>query len=408
MLLTDPSDTRELADLGYRQELRRALGSFSAFAAGFSYLSILTGVFQMFHIGFTRGGPAFIWTWPIVLGGQALVALCFAELAAQFPLSGGVYQWSKRIGSGAAGWMAGWVYLASLVISISAVALALQVTLPEISPWFQVIGDASNESDAAKNAVFLGCALIAFTTLVNSIGVGIISKINNLGVFAELLGSTLLIVLLAAHARRSPEIAIDRKGIGGAGLWGYLGPFFAAALVSHYVLYGFDTAGCLAEETVHPRKRAPRAILQALAAAGAAGFLLMFVALLSAKRFDTVGVTGLPGLVKDVLGETLGSVFLIDVVFAIIVWRSPSIPLPSDSSSPWPEIIACRSRRRWPPSPRSPRRRWLPRFSSVWGRRAFLSSTPAFPGSSILSCRLQYFGRISRTSSSRGHFLCEG
>ena len=195
----------------------------------------------------------------------------------------------------------------------------LQVTLPEISPWFQVIGDASNESDAAKNAVFLGCVLIAFTTLVNSIGVGILSKINNVGVFAELLGSTLLIVLLVAQARRSPEIAFDRKGIGGPGLVGYLGPFFAAALVSHYVLYGFDTAGCLAEETVRPRKRAPRAILQALAAAGAAGFLLMFVALLSAKRFDNLGATGLPGLVKDVLGDTLGTVFLIDVVFAIIV-----------------------------------------------------------------------------------------
>ena len=319
MLTVDLSDSRDLATLGYKQELRRALGSFSAFAAGFSYLSILTGVFQMFHVGFTRGGPAFIWTWPIVLLGQMLVALCFAELAAEFPLSGGVYQWSKRVGSGAVGWIAGWVYLASLVISISAVALALQVTLPEISPRFQIIGDASNEADAALNAVLLGCVLIAFTTAVNSIGVGLLSKINNVGVFAELIGAALLIVLLAAHWRRSPAIVFDTGGIGGGRLLGYLGPFLAAALVSHYVLYGFDTAGCLAEETVHPRKRAPRAILQALAAAGIAGLMLMLVALLSANHFDNIGKTGLPGLVKDVLGDTLGTVFLINVVFAIVV-----------------------------------------------------------------------------------------
>src|SRR6516225_5877285 len=105
MPAADASDSRDLAALGYKQELRRALGSFSAFAAGFSYLSILTGVFQMFHVGLTRGGPAFFWTWPIVLVGQGLVALCFADLAAHYPLSGGVYQWSKAVGSGAVGWM---------------------------------------------------------------------------------------------------------------------------------------------------------------------------------------------------------------------------------------------------------------------------------------------------------------
>src|SRR5205807_1959846 len=60
------ADSQDLARFGYRQELDRTLGSFSAFAAGFSYLSILTGMFQMFHDGFKAGGPAFFWTWPAV------------------------------------------------------------------------------------------------------------------------------------------------------------------------------------------------------------------------------------------------------------------------------------------------------------------------------------------------------
>ena len=42
---------------------------------------------------------------------------------------------------------------------------------------------------------------------------------------------------------------------------GYLGPFLAAAVMASYVMYGFDTAGTLAEETNDPRRRAPRAIL---------------------------------------------------------------------------------------------------------------------------------------------------
>src|ERR1700745_4252110 len=96
---TQAGDSGELAQFGYKQELDRSLGSFSSFAAGFSYISILTGVFQLFGFAFLSAGPAFWWSWPIVLTGQMLVALCFAELAGQYPLAGSVYQWSKQLGT---------------------------------------------------------------------------------------------------------------------------------------------------------------------------------------------------------------------------------------------------------------------------------------------------------------------
>jgi arginase family enzyme len=69
-------DADELAGLGYRQELHRSLGAF----AGFSFVSTLTTTFQLFALGFFFGGPAFVWTWPIVFVGQMAVALVFAEL----------------------------------------------------------------------------------------------------------------------------------------------------------------------------------------------------------------------------------------------------------------------------------------------------------------------------------------
>ena len=92
-----PSDAEQLAQFGYKQELHRTLGSFSSFAAGFSYISILTGVIQLFAFGFLFAGPAVWWSWLIVLGGQMMVALCFAEMAGQYPLAGSVYNWSKRV-----------------------------------------------------------------------------------------------------------------------------------------------------------------------------------------------------------------------------------------------------------------------------------------------------------------------
>jgi len=316
-------DTRDLAAFGYKQVLDRTLGSFSSFAAGFSYISVLTGVFQMFYVGCGAGGPAFCWTWPAVFLGQLTVALCFAELAARYPLSGGIYQWSRAISSRGVGWIAGWVYLCGSVISLAAVALALQATLPQIAPMFQLIGDSADRSDGARNAVLLGCLLIALTTLINSVGIRLLARINNIGVIAELLGVTLLIGLLAASIRRGPAVLFATQGRGDGQALGYLCPFLAAALMASSVLYGFDTAGALAEETDEPRRRAPREILQAICAAALAGGLLILFGILAVSdpgRPELGRISGgLPFLVKDVLGARLGVFLLVEVIFAVFV-----------------------------------------------------------------------------------------
>jgi urea carboxylase system permease len=320
------TDNSDLASFGYRQELKRSMGSFSSFAAGFSYISILTGLFQMFHLGYGVAGPAFFWTWPFVLGGQLLVALCFAELASRFPLSGGVYQWAKFTGNPFLGWMTGWIYLACLITTIAAVAMALQVSLPQISNSFQIIGTSDDPKSLALNAILLGSILIVISTVVNARGIKLLALINNIGVFAELIGIILLIVLLFLSSVRSPvEAVVHIKNAGPAfNSFPDLTILLAAtALTASYVLYGFDTAGTLAEETHDPRKKAPRAILQALLAAGFAGLLVLLFALMAAPDLSTPDLGnirgGLPMLVKSVLGETTGKLFLCIVIFAIIV-----------------------------------------------------------------------------------------
>src|SRR6266567_6788861 len=161
------SDTNELAGFGYKQELDRSLGKFSSFAAGFSYISILTGVIQLFAFGFLFAGPAVWWTWLIVLSGQMMVALCFAEMAGQYPLAGSVYNWSKRVSSDFTSWMTGWVLIIGSIVTVAAVAVAWQVILPQVTTWFQFIGDKSNAGsyitvDGAKNAILLGTILVLF------------------------------------------------------------------------------------------------------------------------------------------------------------------------------------------------------------------------------------------------------
>jgi len=88
-------------------------------------------------------------------------------------------------------------------------------------------------------------------------------------------------------------------------------------------MYGFDTAGSLAEETANPRRNAPRAILQALGAAGVLGFLLLLGALMAAPDLAAAGLGridgGLPSIVLAALGGTVGLLLLGTVIFAIVV-----------------------------------------------------------------------------------------
>ncbi|HEY3715361.1 MAG TPA: amino acid permease [Jatrophihabitantaceae bacterium] len=310
------SDEHDLESFGYRQQLHRSVGSYGSFAAGFSFVSILTTVFQLFSFGFGFGGPAFFWTWPIVFAGQILVALCFAELAARYPISGCIYQWSQRLGGRLWGWMAGWLMLVAQVATLAAAAIALEIVLPAIWSGFAFVDDPT------ENAVILGSILLAVTTTINALGVRIMSLINSVGVTCELIGVVLLVTALFLHAKRGPGIVLHTGpglGSGGAYLWS----FVISGLMAAYVLVGFDSAGELSEETKRPRRTAPRTILRAVIVSGIGGALMLLATLMAAPSVTDGSLgdpaQGLPSVLMSRLGDTLGRVFLVDVAIAVSV-----------------------------------------------------------------------------------------
>ena len=50
------------------------------------------------------------------------VCLVFCEVVSQFPISGGLYPWARRLVGKRWAWMAGWIYGWALLVSIAAVA----------------------------------------------------------------------------------------------------------------------------------------------------------------------------------------------------------------------------------------------------------------------------------------------
>ena len=164
--------------------------------------------------------------------------------------------------------------------------------------------------------------LIIFTTIINAIGVKLMSRINSTGVAIELIAA----VPARHRVRSSTSRAVrasstETQGLGADWDLGYLGAFLAASLASAYVMYGFDTASSLGEESLNPRRNAPRAILRALVASFFLGGAILLFAMMSVTDINNpeIGVGGLQYIVLDVLGDTIGDIFLWSVVIAITV-----------------------------------------------------------------------------------------
>jgi urea carboxylase system permease len=324
-------DEALLQKFGYRQELRRTLGFLSNFAVAFSYISVSTGTFSLFYLGILAGGPAFFWTWPIVAIGQFLVALNFAELASHFPIAGSIYQWSKRLSGHSLGWFTGWVYFFAGVLTITAVAFTVPIPLLAIFPNIPATILGMN------NAVFIALVSIVVGTLINVLGVRLVSIINNIGVAAEIVGMIGFALVLLIFFNHQPlsflftGSPVSSASLGGSWTPGlgnaYIASFAAALFMSLFVIYGFDTAGTLGEETRDPQKNAPRGVLWAIGLSFIAGTLFLGGTVLSIKSLNHIEsiasganyTQALPAIIQDALGTSWGNVYLGVVFIAVCV-----------------------------------------------------------------------------------------
>jgi urea carboxylase system permease len=306
------SDEAELARFGYKQELKRSLGLFSSFAVAFSYISPSTGIFTLFALGLTTIGGVFIWSWPIVAVGQLCIALGFAELSSHYPVAGSVFQWTKYLAGKTYSWFAGWIYLFAGILTVCAVCVTLPLAL---IPALNNMGwDVHN---TLHNQRIFAIVTLVVITILNIFGVKLVAIINNTGVLFEILGMVVFAFVLALfHHHQSAGVIFHT---GGTSLT--TGTFLVAMFMSLFVIYGFDTAGTLAEETRDPRREAPKAIIGSIVGAFIIGAIFLFAMLLAIPDLHGAIKDGFgPAQIIDAnFGNAFSTVFLLVVAAAIFV-----------------------------------------------------------------------------------------
>ena len=112
-------------------------------------------------------GPAWVWVLPVALAGQCLLLAVYAELASEFPVAGGAYQWSRRLMGGAYGWISGWVAICAYAVANTTIAYLG-------APWALTL--ARHRAHARTRSSSTGMVLVVVCALVGALGVDVLGR----------------------------------------------------------------------------------------------------------------------------------------------------------------------------------------------------------------------------------------
>ena len=226
-----------------------------------------------------------------------------------------MYQWTKYLSGRTYAWFTGWIYLFAGVITVAAVVATLPLALiPVLNSVFNVhLNNTLGSSDQRVVALIT----LVIITVLNIYGVRLVALINNAGVVFEILGMVIFAVFLAALHNHQGVGVIFKTG--GAKITP--STFLVGMFMSLFVVYGFDTASTLAEETRDPRREAPKAVLASITGAFIIGAFFLWGTLMAIPDLKKA-VTGLFGpqtIIESQLNSALATTYLVVVAAAIFI-----------------------------------------------------------------------------------------
>jgi amino acid transporter len=168
-------------------------------------------------------------------------ALCYAELAATYPRSGGDYVWLTRAFGPLVGFLFGWAHLAGILTGSIGV-LAYVCSDHAVRLW----------SLPADSGAPIAIAVVAALSLLNVLGVILGSLAQNALTIAKVLGLAAIVVAGIFAGDPSPAPIASTEPAGRLGL---------AMVLVLYAFGGWNDSAFVVAEVREPRRNAPRALL---------------------------------------------------------------------------------------------------------------------------------------------------
>lgn len=256
-------------------KLERTLGSMDLILLGVGAI-IGAGLFSITGIAAAQNaGPAVILSFLIAAIGCIFAGLCFSELSAMIPVSGGAYSYTYATLGEFIAWMMGWVLVLEYAAGASAVAISwsayvisflqgFNIELPYYllaSPWQSVALPDGSEAFGWINLppLLLVCSLTAL--LIR--GVDKSATLNAILVVIKVVVVLLFIGVGANYIQAENYVPFIPENTGTFGEFGWSGIMRASGII-FFAYIGFDAVSTTAQEVKNPQRDLPIGIIGSL------------------------------------------------------------------------------------------------------------------------------------------------
>ncbi|MEJ7715614.1 MAG: amino acid permease [Thermoleophilaceae bacterium] len=284
--ITDP-DERRLAEMGYKQDLKRGWSGFSNFAISFSIISVLAGCFTTYGQAWNNGGPiAISWGWILISIPILIIAFCMSELVSSYPTAGGIYWWSARLGGPVWGWFTGWFNLIGLIAVVASVDYAAATFLNALLGLYEldfILNFADDKSILGETFV-LFVLILALHAAVNVFRTNLLATMNNVSVFWHVAGVAVIVGILVFVPDDHQSVSfvfgerINNSGFSGGdngGLFFFLYVLPLGFLLTQYTITGFDASAHISEETQGAAKSAAQGVWRSVFYSAIIGWIVL-------------------------------------------------------------------------------------------------------------------------------------
>lgn len=262
------------ADAVAGRDFRRVLGVWQLTAIGVGAI-IGVGIFVLAgQQAAVNTGPAVVLSFIVAGIGSACAALAYAEFSGMIPVTGSAYTYGYAVLGELLAWIIGWDLLLeyALIVAVVAIgwsgyvqALLAQLTGAHLPIWLQGAWDPAQPHSGKVFNVIAACIslLIAWMLTVRTeLG----ARINTVIVAIKVMGVALVIAVGVFYVNTAnwhpfiPAMTTDAAGTTHFGWGGVL----AASSIVFFAVFGYDTLTTAAEESRHPQRDLPRAVLLSL------------------------------------------------------------------------------------------------------------------------------------------------
>jgi amino acid permease (GABA permease) len=313
------ADETRLHELGYAQELARRMSGFSNFAVSFTIISILSGCLTLYGFGLNTGGPVIIvWGWPFVGLMTLLVGLAMAEVCSSFPTAGGLYYWSAKLArrnSAAWSWFTGWFNFLGQVAVTAGIDFGAAFFLNAF------LDLQFGFSATPGNTILLFGLILVLHGLLNTFGVKLVARLNDISVWWHVAGVLVIVGVLAfvPDNHQSASFVFGHF----VNNTGWTSTFYVAMLgllLAQYTFTGYDASAHMTEETHDAARSGPRGIVMSIVVSLVAGWILLIGLTFAIQSYDsaTGTATAVPPaqIFIDAVGTTGGKLLLLIAIGA--------------------------------------------------------------------------------------------